>query len=185
MEFTMTTYIAHITNFASPLLKLSILTTLALNLIACQTPPLEVHSSTTPLSSLSQYKTYHVESLNSPDIEIIPIVNNAIANELNAKGYTLVNADTADLIIKYKIKVKQDEQLRIESIPVQGMIYSRTTTESINEASMLVNAMDSQTNKVVWKATTIRNLNTVNEKTPIEERAKVSMSEIFADFPSK
>jgi len=181
----MTTPLNRITNLASPLLKLSILSIFSISLIACQTPPLEVHSSTNPHSALTQYKTYNIKSLNSPGIEVIPIINNAIANELNAKGYSQINANTADLIIKYKIKLKQGEQLRIEAIPVKSNIYSRTTTESINEASMLVNAVDSKTNEVVWKATTVRDLHTVNEKMPIEERAKVSMSEIFADFPSK
>mgnify|MGYP000642041552 CR=1 FL=1 len=181
----MTTYFARIADLAPPILKLSILSTLVLNLIACQTPPLEVHTSTNPLSTLSQYKTYTIEPLNTSEFKIIPIVNHAIANELLTKGYTEVNANSADLIIKYKVKVKQGEQLKIEAIPAKSIIYSRTTTESVNEASMLVNVIDSKTNEVVWKAATKRDLHTVNEKTPIEERAKVSMSEIFADFPSR
>jgi hypothetical protein len=172
-------------NLVSPTLKLSIFSTLVFGLIACQTPPLEVHSSASPFTSVSQYSTYNIESLNDPNIEIIPIVDNAIANELNAKGYTQVDASKADLIIKYKIKVKQDEQLRTEAIPVAGTVYSRTTTESINEASMLVNAVDPKTGEVVWKATTIRDLHTVNEEVPFEERAKISMGEVFEDFPSK
>jgi len=185
MEFTMTTYFFRIMNLVSPMQKLSVLTVFALNLIACSTPPLEVHSTTNPFSELSEYQTYGIESLNDPNLEIIPIIDSAIANELNAKGYTQVDASTADLIIKYKIKVTQDEQLRTEAIPVGGTVYSRTTTESVNEASMLVNAIDPKTNEVVWKATTIRDLHTVNEKIPFEERAKVGMGEIFENFPSK
>ena len=181
----MTTYLSRITRSVSPLFKFSVLTALLFNLMACQTPALEVHSSTSPFTSVSQYTTYGIESLNDPNIEIIPIVDSAIANELNAKGYTQVDASKADLIIKYKIKVRQDEQLRTEAIPVAGTVYSRTTTESVNEASMLVNAIDPKTNEVVWKATTIRDLHSVNEEVPFEERAKISMGEIFEDFPSK
>ncbi|MFT7185805.1 MAG: hypothetical protein ACI84K_001188 [Pseudohongiellaceae bacterium] len=185
MEFTMTTYLTRIANLALPHLKLSILSALVLNLIACQTPRLEVHSKAVSLSTFKHYETYHVASLNNPDMAIIPIVNTAIANELNIKGYTQTDANSADIIIKYKIKIKHGKQLRIDAIPVDNNVYSRPTTEALNEASMLVNVTDTVTNKVVWKASTVRNLNTVNVKIPIEKRAKVSMSEIFEDFPTK
>ncbi|MFT5716310.1 MAG: hypothetical protein ACI9T7_000485 [Oleiphilaceae bacterium] len=184
MELTMTIYFSRVANLTSAFVKLSILSSFVLSLMACQTPPLEVHSNTNPLSAFNQYKTYKIVALNGSEINVIPIINKAIANELNAKGYTQINVNTADLIIKYKIKIRHGEQLRIEAIPVKSNVYSRTTTESVDEASMLVNALDSKTSEVVWKASTVRDLHTINENTPIQERVKVSMSEVFAEFPT-
>ena len=181
----MTTHLTHTTNFTHSTFKFSVLLLVVFNIIGCQTQHLEVHSATDPLATLRLYETYHIEALNNPGIEVIPILNNAIVNELNAKGYTQANASKADLIIKYKIKVIHDEQLKIEDVADGNSIHLQTTKESIDEARMLVNAVDAKTNNVIWKASTVRNLHDVNEKTPLNERVKVGMSEIFADFPTK
>ena len=185
MEFTMKIQFLRAANVAALFYKRALFMGIIVGLIGCPSNHLVVQSSTDPLSTLRLYETYQIHSLNNPDLEFIPLVNNAIAQALDARGYKQSSTNSADLIIKYKIKIRHDEQLRMEPIAEQNNVYTRATTESIDEASMLVNAIDSKTNNVIWKAYTIRNLHDVNKKTPMIERVRVGISEIFADFPTK
>ena len=163
-------------------LKLFLFLCLSIWLSACQAPPLHVYSVLKEGADLSQYRTFTIPEVGSVDNKYYDYINKSIIHTLTDKGYQL--SEQADLIVRYSLKFKTDEQLKIESIPEQGNIHTHASLEAVFEAVMLVNIIDRKTKQVIWKAATTRDLKNVNLKGVDQERVDRSIAELFESFPA-
>jgi len=150
---------------------------------ACATPSLHVDYESKSNFNIENYKTFEIKSLVSPPHPYVELINQGITNTLSNKG--LKPAKGADLVVLYDVNVDKGSRLHDEEIPVNNMVYTRMTVEAVFDAKILVNVVDVKTNKVMWKATSTRDLTQVDPKKFNQEKANTRMSEIFEDFPSR
>jgi hypothetical protein len=172
---------AHFNSLKS-LIKLCSFLCLSLWLTACQTPPLHVYSVLKEGVDLSQYQTFTIPALGNVNSKYYDYINKAIIKNLSDKGYQL--SEQADLMVRYSLKLKTDEQVKMESISEQGNIHSHASMEAIFEAVMLVNIIDTKSKNVIWKAATTRDLKSVNLKAVDQESVDRSIQELFESFPA-
>lgn len=151
-------------------------------LSACQIPPLNVHARTAEGVSLQAYHSVAVEALEE-DGKIITMLTQGIEHELINKGYVL--SDEPDLVFIYRLDLKEGDQLRQNILPSGTSTYTKMEIEAVYEASMLVNAIDTKTKQVVWKASTTRDIRGVKKKNIDQHRIDQRMSELFESFTEK
>jgi hypothetical protein len=172
---------AHFNSLKSPIKLCSILG-LSLWLTACQTPPLHVYSVLKEGVDLSKYQSFTIPAVGNVDSKYYDYINKAIIKNLSDKSYQL--SEQADLIVRYSLKLKTDEQVKMESISEQGNIHTYASMEAIFEAVMLVNIIDTKSKNVIWKAATTRDLKSVNLREVDQERVDRSIEELFESFPA-
>ena len=150
---------------------------------ACATPSLHVDYESKSDFNIENYKTFEIKSLVSPPHPYVELINEGITNTLTSKGLT--PAKSADLVVLYDVNVDKGSRLHDEEIPVNNMVYTKMTVEAVYDAKILVNVVDVKTNKVMWKATSTRDLTQVDPKKFNQEKANTRMSELFEDFPAR
>jgi len=133
----------------------------------------------------SQYETFSVNPTTVSDTVFIDAVTRNMSTVLSEKGFQKEDEGKADLVVVYHIVIHQSEKLVQEGIPIKGNIYTRSSLEAVYEAQILVNAIDTKTKKVVWKASSSRDLTNINTSTVDEEKVYARMLELLASFPSR
>jgi hypothetical protein len=152
----------------------------SLTLTACQTPPLDVYHSMNNDVDLSQYQTFSIQAITDSDSPFINYLNRGIINTFIKKGYQL--SEESDLVIRYSLEVQSGETVKINSIPVQGNIYTQTSMEAVFEAKMLANIIDRASERVIWKAATSRDIRGINAKHINQAKVNERMAELFDSF---
>lgn len=165
--------------------KISAFMLLTLFLSACQVPPLDVYYSMNDHIDFSQYETFSVTSTTISDTTFLDAITRNMSMVLSEKGFQKVEESKADLVVAYHIVIHESEKLVQQSIPVKGNIYTRSSLEAVYEAQILVNAVDTKTKMVVWKASSSRDLTNINNSTVDEEKVYARMLELLASFPSR
>ena len=157
----------------------------SLLLSACQTPPLHVYSTMNDKIDFSQFETFSVNSTSISDTSLLNVLTRNISSVLNEKGYQKKLPENADLAVVYHVDIDQGNKLKQSSIPVKGNIYMQTTLEAVYEAQILVNVVDTKTKMVLWKASSTRDLTSVNTSKIDEQKVHARMLELFDSFPSQ
>lgn len=172
------------------LLLLLILSALAIN--GCQPIPLEVQHFTAKTIDLAKYKTFAIEPAIEEDNFLIAHVSRGIAKNLTDKGYQL--AEQPELLVRYQVKLIQDKKVnvidRLEDRKIdtnhRGKVFrTQIILEPVYEAKMLINAIDVNTNEVVWKASTASDLMLINTEPVDQQQINQSIAELFASFPRR
>ena len=159
------------------------LVTLSLLLTGCQTPPLDVQYRIDDNFDSKQHLTFSVHTKHESNPDYIEFISKGIEKVLIEKGYQPSNK--ADIHIVYEIDIDQGTKVKTEAIPVRGQLYNRMTLEAVLEAKILVNAFEKRSGKVIWKASSSRDLTNVNTNRFDQDRANLRMAELFASFPAR
>jgi len=158
---------------------------LTLILSACQVPPLDVYHSMNDKVDFSQYKTFSVNSTTISDAAFLDVLTRKISLVLNDKGYRQETETKADLVVVYHIDIDQGNKLKQASIPIKGNIYTHSTLEAVYEAQILVNVVDTKTRMVIWKASSSRELASIDTSELDEDKVHQRMLELFESLPSQ
>ena len=118
-------------------------------------------------------------------------VVNALENELELKKYKKVSIDKADLIFVFNSSIKDKADIhtsygvsRYRGYRYGGMMIETTNTYEYTEGTLIIDALDKKTKKIVWRGIGIKELK--NKKT-LKERTEAinkSINKIVEKFPS-
>lgn len=164
-------------NLTFPLLVSS----LAFILSACQISPLEVTSQSVNPSVLSKESTFNVQANSERKGPYLDLLTQSINEYLTSKGYQ--PSETPDFLVAYQVRFKEDTEIVTEIIPIANQVYNRQQLEAVFEAHILINAIDTATKDVLWKAASKRDLTQVSSAKYTKERADKAVSELFETFP--
>lgn len=163
--------------------NISLLSTAMVFLLsACQTPPLEVAAQSVNAHTLSHESTFKVQARSEREGPYLDLLTQSITEYLTAKGFK--ESESPDMLVAYQIRFKEDTEIVTEIIPVADLVYNRQQLEPVFEAHILINAIDTKTGDVLWKAASKRDLTQVSSKKYTKERADKAASELFESFPA-
>lgn len=173
---------------------------LGLFLAGCATPP-EVRTQTAANANLAAYHTYAFMPKPGTDKDGYKTLKTqslerAVDREMLARGYALVAADQAELLINFNVKEK--DKVEGDVGPTAGFgygwgrhygygygfgfddYYNGITT--VTEGSLMIDLIDRSRNEVVWSGTAVGELTkkVLNNPEPAIDR---SVADIFARYP--
>lgn len=155
-----------------------------LMLCSCATPSLDVYYDGGDLIDPSKHQMFSIQG-GDESLAHIPMINKGIVNALSSKGYRYVE-NGGDFVVLYRLNLEEGDKLVSTFIPINGYVYTQTQLEAVYEAKMLVNVMEAKNDgKLLWKASTMRDLTTVDTSVLDQDRINNSMSELFDSFPSR
>jgi hypothetical protein len=172
-----------------------------LALSACST--LKSTSDFDPSVSFDQYKTYSwvVKKNNDAGYHLDGLMDQriraAIESQLNQKGISKTDKQTADLLVNYITKV--DKKINIDTFNSHygynpyysprwgfgGSIQTETTVREYEVGTLMVDLVDNKTGKLIWRGTvadTVREQNTPEERIQIIDKA---IDAVMMNYPPK
>lgn len=117
-------------------------------------------------------------------------VENAVTRELQAKGMTQADPSNADLMVRYHI----DDVDRLDTSGFSyGFGFGRNNfgwgistappVREVKEGQLIVDLVDSDTNKVVWRGTSKRYLNQNQSPETRQELIDDVVTDMFSRYP--
>ena len=121
----------------------------------------------------------------------------AIKNDLELKNYNQVAVEKADLIVVFYLKIKDKSQVSTSysgglgyrgygrGYGYGGGMMASTHTYEYEEGTLIIDALNPKTKKIVWRAIGVKelqNLNTPKERTEAIDKA---VKKIMEKFPTK
>jgi len=120
----------------------------------------------------------------------------AIKNNLELKNYNQVAVEKADLIVVFYLKIKDKSQVHTSysgagyrgygrGYGYGGGMMASTHTYEYEEGTLVIDALNPKTKKIVWRAIGVKelqNLNTPKERT---EAVNAAVKKIMEKFPVK
>src|SRR5690606_18813847 len=89
-----------------------------------------------------------------------------IARNLARKGLERASASTGvDLNVRFATEVKQTPAVDIEYVPTEQGIWTRYFSDPVTEGRLLVNVVDTKTDRVIWKGVTAGQVDRSREAT--------------------
>jgi hypothetical protein len=160
----------------------------AVLLQACAAPHLHVQAWLDPQVDLRSYETFEVEAVQDGDryLRINAMLASAFDLAMQGKSFRPASgAGSADLTLRFITEVRHEEELRADEIPTQKGVYTKYRMVAVNEGSLLVNIIDVKQNKVIWKGSTIRDINNLKVSKLTQERINDRVLELLASFPER
>ncbi len=120
-------------------------------------------------------------------------VINALEKNLKQKNYTKTDENNADLIFVFHSNVKDKTQLNNNYQTIgygrygyggrAGMMMSTASTYEYKEGTLVIDALDPKTQKIVWRGTASKELQ--DKETPQERTQAVNkvISDLMKKFP--
>ncbi len=152
-------------------------------LIGCASSPSDVSYVSDGDFDAARYSTIAIENATGYRGPIYSMIDAGIEKVFSEKGFQVEQDKKPDLLVRYVLLIERGEKLVERIIPTQAGIYSRHTMEPVNEARFLVNIVDLASDKVVWKASTVRDIS--GKSHPEYGMVEQRLAEFFADFPEK
>lgn len=169
-------------------MKVSRLATLSLavTLIACSST-LQVNTDYAPGTDFSKYKTFTVKhgaaAQNAIAVQRFEL---SITNALTARGLTPV-ADGADLNVFDHFVLGKDTQLNSYGYGGWGGRWGggmqTTQVQEIPTGTVVVDLVDTKTNKMVWRGIAKDELSTTATPEERQQKSDAAAQQLFANFP--
>ena len=122
-------------------------------------------------------------------------ITNAIKNDLELKNYKQVAVKKADLIVVFYLKVKDKSQVSTSfsgGLGYRG--YGRgygygggmatTHTYDYEEGTLVIDALNPKTKKIVWRAIGVKELKNLETPTQRTEAVNAAVKKIMEKFPT-
>lgn len=136
----------------------------------------------------ASYHTFGVTSVETPSQYIYAddMITRAITQDLEAKGYRLPESDTRpDILVRFTTEVHGVQAVTMEQIRnAQGGMFTQYHYKPATEGRLLINVVDQNSGKVVWKALMIRKLNK-NPQSIQQPQVDKAIDQALKDFPSR
>jgi uncharacterized protein DUF4136 len=154
-------------------------------LVGCQTAHLDVQYAGVEDKKITAASTFKIDARSDIKADRLAMLTLGIEKALLEKGYKKADDDNADLVVIYQVNVIQGEEVRAETIPVGTTVMTRPKLEPVFEAKILTNVLKAESNEVLWKASSIKDLTQVKTGSFNQEKANQRMAELFEGFPSR
>jgi hypothetical protein len=161
-----------------------ILVLVTLVLSACVAPNRHIQAWVDEGADFSTYAVYRLEAVQDREEfqRINGMIERAIVQTMADKGYQRSDKN-AGLILRYLTRIDRHDDMRPEDIATPRGVYTKYQMVAVNEGSFLANLIDAKTEKVVWKGTSIRDLNNLDPKKLTQSKIDEGMHELFSSLP--
>ncbi|GIU40818.1 DUF4136 domain-containing protein [Shewanella colwelliana] len=139
----------------------------------------------------SDDKTYHLDGLMDQRVRA------AVNSQLQFKGLTLADANTADVLVNYFTKV--DKKINVDTFNTNygynpyygpgwawgGNMHTQTTVREYEVGTLIVDLVSRESGQLIWRgsvADTIRDKNTPEERVEVVNKA---ITEMMLHYPPK
>ena len=136
-----------------------------------------------PDLTADSFASFAIENTSDRDGPIYGMLNNGIQKVFSDKGYEYSNGQEPDMLVRYMLLVERGTRLVEHVIPTGKGTLTQQTMEPVNEAKFLVNIVDKNSGKVVWKASTVKDITGVS--TPTQDELNARLADFFDNFPEK
>ena len=116
----------------------------------------------------------------------------ALGNELKAKAYTQTDQASADLVFVFHVNVESKTDIDTDYTMVGygrygygGQMVSSTRTYKYTKGTLIVDALNPKSNKIVWRGTTTDILKSYDNPQERITYIQSVVKETMKDFPSK
>ena len=121
---------------------------------------------------------------------------NAIKNDLELKKYNQVAVEKADLIVVFYLKIKDKSQVSSSfsgglgyrgygrGYGYGGGMMASTHTYEYEEGTLIVDALNTKTKKIVWRAIGVKELNNLETPAQRTEAVNKAVKKIMEKFPT-
>lgn len=132
------------------------------------------------------YKTYSIEAIQEGKqvAGLNSLIEKGIIGAMADKGLSNTMNGKGDLLIRYATRVERGQAMKLEQISTGKGVYTRSQMEPVNEGSLLVNIIDTKTDRIIWKASSISDITGVTLENITQIRVDEAMNEVFEDYPS-
>lgn len=132
------------------------------------------------------YKTYTIEAIQGDKqaAGLNSLIENGIIGAMADKGLSHVMNGKGDLLIRYATRIERGQEMKLEQISTGKGVYTRSQMEPVNEGSLLVNIIDTKSDKIIWKASSISDITGVTLENVTQVKVDEAMDEIFEGYPS-
>ena len=182
------------------LIKTSLIVFVMLTVAACSGIRVsQDYAVDTDFSTLKVYRWHSVLLRNEQQVEKNnPLLNtrihNAIDNKLTSMGYQRSENEQSDFIVNYQIAVRS----RIKSDGLSGAysvgfgsigrhgsvgIHSGTRIREKDEATLIVDIIDNQTEKLIWRGNSTRSVYAHSDPEKLTETINAHIDAILSQFP--
>lgn len=148
----------------------------------------DVYTQRTDNAPWSSYHTFGVTSVETPNQYIYAddMITQAITQNLESKGYRLPEPDTRpDILVRYTTEVHGVQAITMEQVRTpQGGMFTQYHYKPATEGRLLINVVDQNSGKVVWKALMIRKLNK-NPQSIQQPQVDKAIDQVLKDFPDQ
>lgn len=168
-----------------------------LGLIACSVAcGQDVITNYLPGSDFSKYRTYKWVTIGpsgAPDVILDTQIKQSIDSQLAAKGFTKVDGDKADLLVRYQVGVSKEKEWNATGIgdvfrwpSMSTATGSATATSSTIEVGTLVLDMyDSTAKELVWTGHATKTINPSKDPQKNQRNIDKAMQKLLKGFPPR
>jgi hypothetical protein len=172
-----------------PLMKrrLNVVTLAGVLLVTMLAPAAEVQTDYDHRVDFSKYKTYSWLKVDTPDTIWDSRVRDAINSELTKKGLNQVQAD-GDIGVVAVATTREKPTLETFYNDLggwywQGFGEATTTVHTYKEGTLVVDLLDANTKKLIWRGSASDTLSNKAEKNT--EKLDKAVNKMFSHFPPK
>ncbi|UZE97006.1 DUF4136 domain-containing protein [Alkalimarinus alittae] len=132
------------------------------------------------------YKTFTIEAIQQSHQAsgLNSMIENGIIGALADKGLSHTLNEKGDLLIRYATRIEHSQEMRQEQISTGNGVYIKSQIEPVNEGSLLINIIDTNTDRIIWKASSISDITGVTIDNVTQARVDDAMDEVFEGYPS-
>lgn len=109
-------------------------------------------------------------------------VNSAIVEQLKLKGYT-AREEKPDVILHYHIVIEDQTVVVPEPYGYSYGPYWTNLQLSYKEGTLIIDLIDANTNRLVWRGWAVSSMDTVYDPHQVEDFIKFAVEKIFRKFP--
>jgi hypothetical protein len=139
-----------------------------------------------PGTNFSKYHTYKWVSIPEnvhPSQIVDQEIRQAIDAQLNKKGFTKTDADTADLDVGYQCSVDQERQWNGFGMRGIGGGMGSVTSSTIQNGTLAVDFYDPSDKQLVWRGQAEKTLNPSGNQQKDIENLNKAMAKLLKNFP--
>jgi hypothetical protein len=155
-----------------------------------------------PGTDFAKFKTYRwvkMEGVQTPDDITDAQIKQAIDTQLAAKGLTKTDADSADILVGYRVALDQEKQLNAYTSggyggwgwggPYRGYGYgggmTTATTQTITVGTLSLDMYDPAVKKLVWRGTASKTIDANAKPDKRQKNLNKAMAKMFKNYPPK
>jgi hypothetical protein len=141
-----------------------------------------------PGTDFSKYHTYKwvtIRESGQPDQILDAQIRQSIDSQLAAKGFTKVDSDKADLLVRYQAGVTKEREWNAYGrgfgfpLPDSGT----ATSSTINVGTLVLGVYDPAAKQLVWTGSATKTIDDSKDPQKIQKNLNKAMQKLLKDFP--
>lgn len=140
----------------------------------------------TDFSKFKTYKWVSISGAEQVDQILDQQIKQSIDSQLATKGFSKVDADTADLYVAYQVSVRQEQQWNTYDTGMgwrMGGGMSTATSSTIHVGTLGFDVYDHGTKQLVWRGSATKTLNPPKDPAKRQRNLDKAVAKLLKNFP--